>query len=50
MAELETYHIQKIEDFQNITKEHLDGEIQFYEQVLVSSHIFSSIMPYVVIL
>ncbi|KAJ6612645.1 hypothetical protein B0H10DRAFT_2051303 [Mycena sp. CBHHK59/15] len=34
MAEMETYHTQKIEDFSTLTKEHLDGEIAFYEQVL----------------
>ncbi|KAJ8468877.1 hypothetical protein ONZ45_g17082 [Pleurotus djamor] len=34
MAEMETYHTQKIEDFSTITKEHLDGEIHFYEHVL----------------
>ncbi|KAF9467849.1 hypothetical protein BDZ94DRAFT_1155100 [Collybia nuda] len=34
MAEMETYHIQKVEDFNTLTKEHLDGEIAFYEQVL----------------
>ena len=33
MAEMETYHFQKIEDFETLTKEHLDGEIQLYEQV-----------------
>ena len=33
MAEIETYHFQKIEDFETLTKEHLDGEIQLYEQV-----------------
>ena len=33
MAEMETYHSQKIEDFKTLTKEHLDGEIQLYEQV-----------------
>lgn len=33
MAEMETYHTQKLEDFSAVTKEHLDGEIQFYEQV-----------------
>jgi sorting nexin-9/18/33 len=33
MAEMETYHTQKIEDFSALTKEHLDGEIAFYEQV-----------------
>ncbi|KAJ7461859.1 hypothetical protein B0H11DRAFT_2056357 [Mycena galericulata] len=34
MAEMETYHTQKTEDFSAITTEHLDGEIAFYEQVL----------------
>ncbi|KAJ7754502.1 hypothetical protein B0H16DRAFT_1542579 [Mycena metata] len=34
MAEMETYHTQKNEDFGALTKEHLDGEIAFYEQVL----------------
>ncbi|KZP24998.1 hypothetical protein FIBSPDRAFT_734676 [Athelia psychrophila] len=34
MAEMETYHSQKNEDFADITKEHLDGEIEFYEQVI----------------
>ncbi|KAG0697584.1 hypothetical protein DFH29DRAFT_142761 [Suillus ampliporus] len=34
MAEMDTYHDQKVEDFSTITKEHLDGEIGFYEQVL----------------
>lgn len=33
MAEMETYHTQKHEDFSTLTKEHLDGEIAFYEQV-----------------
>jgi len=33
MAEMETYHSQKLEDFETLTKEHLDGEIQLYEQV-----------------
>lgn len=33
MAEMDTYHAQKMEDFRNITTEHLDGEIAFYEQV-----------------
>ncbi|EGO03823.1 hypothetical protein SERLA73DRAFT_102119 [Serpula lacrymans var. lacrymans S7.3] len=35
MAEMETYHAQKLEDFNTVTREHLDGEIAFYEQVLV---------------
>ncbi|KAL0959925.1 hypothetical protein HGRIS_011590 [Hohenbuehelia grisea] len=35
MAEMDTYHTQKIEDFSAITKDHLDGEIAFYEQVLL---------------
>ena len=34
MAEIETYHTQKVEDFSSVAKEHLDGEIEFYEQVL----------------
>ncbi|KAJ7640857.1 hypothetical protein DFH06DRAFT_1052595 [Mycena polygramma] len=34
MAEMETYHTQKGEDFSALAKEHLDGEIAFYEQVL----------------
>jgi hypothetical protein len=33
MAEMETYHTQKREDFQTLTMEHLDGEIAFHEQV-----------------
>lgn len=33
IAEVETYHSQKAEDFASIAKEHLDGEIEFYEQV-----------------
>lgn len=33
MAEIETYHSQKIEDFQTLTKDHLDSEIEFHEQV-----------------
>lgn len=33
MAEMDTYHSQKIEDFETLAKEHLDGEIQLYEQV-----------------
>ncbi|KAI0761285.1 PX-domain-containing protein [Trametes elegans] len=34
MAEMDTYHTQKVQDFQELTKEHLDGEIAFYEQIL----------------
>ncbi len=33
MAEMETYHSQKIDDFGGLVREHLDGEIEFYEQV-----------------
>lgn len=33
MAEMETYHTQKREDFATIAKDHLDGELLFYEQV-----------------
>lgn len=35
MAEMEAYHTQKIEDFRAITTEHLDGEIAFYEQIIL---------------
>ncbi|TFK26567.1 hypothetical protein FA15DRAFT_637246 [Coprinopsis marcescibilis] len=34
MAEMDAYHAQKFEDTRTIAVEHLDGEIQFYEQVL----------------
>ncbi|KAF9269127.1 PX-domain-containing protein [Marasmius fiardii PR-910] len=34
MAEMETYHAQKVQDFSSLTKEHLDGEIALYEQIL----------------
>jgi hypothetical protein len=35
MAEIESYHAQKVEDFASLAKEHLDGEIEFYEQVSI---------------
>lgn len=41
MAEMETYHTQKIEDFSTLTKEHLDGEIQLYQQVRWLDTVFS---------
>ncbi|KAG6826448.1 hypothetical protein H0H92_015758 [Tricholoma furcatifolium] len=34
MSEIEVYHNQKVEDFTILAKDHLDGEIQFYEQIL----------------
>lgn len=34
MSELDTYHTQKVEDFTNLTKDHLDGEIALYEQIV----------------
>ncbi|TFY81957.1 hypothetical protein EWM64_g2053 [Hericium alpestre] len=34
MAEMEIYHTQKVKDFSAVAKEHLDSEIEFYEQVL----------------
>ncbi|KAF8521008.1 hypothetical protein JB92DRAFT_2807841 [Gautieria morchelliformis] len=34
MAEIETYHHQKVEDFKRFASEHLDGEIEFYDQIL----------------
>ena len=33
MAEMDTYHTQKLEDFHELAREHLDGEIALYEQV-----------------
>ncbi len=33
MAEFDLYHDQKREDFEKVTKDYLDGEIQFYEKV-----------------
>ena len=40
MAEFETYHAQKNEDFRRLATEHLDGEIALHEQVI--SHIYHS--------
>ncbi|KAJ3555512.1 hypothetical protein NP233_g12192 [Leucocoprinus birnbaumii] len=34
MSDMNIYHTQKIEDFHNFGVEHLDGEIQLYEQIL----------------
>jgi sorting nexin-9/18/33 len=34
LAEMDCYHGQKNADFQRLTREHMDGEIAFYEQVL----------------
>lgn len=34
MAEMDTYHNQKFEDFKKLVTEHLDGEINCYEQIL----------------
>ncbi|KAG2045819.1 hypothetical protein BDR06DRAFT_332975 [Suillus hirtellus] len=34
MAEMDTYHNQKVENFSTIAREYLDGEIHFYKQVL----------------
>jgi sorting nexin-9/18/33 len=42
MAEMETYHTQKVEDFASLAKEHLDGEIEFYEQVSKSDALHPS--------
>jgi sorting nexin-9/18/33 len=33
MAEMDTYHSQKVDDLKSIAMDHLDGEIAFYEQV-----------------
>ncbi|KAF8155604.1 hypothetical protein B0H34DRAFT_659740 [Crassisporium funariophilum] len=35
MAEMDTYHSQKVEDFKTLVQDHLDGEIAFYEQILM---------------
>lgn len=37
MAEMDIYHTQKGEDFQTLMKEHLDGEIALYEQVIAAA-------------
>ena len=42
MAEMDIYHTQKLEDFQDLAKEHLDGEIALYEQVCISPHLVGS--------
>lgn len=34
MAEFDLFHEKKREDFEHLTKDYLDGEIQFYEKVL----------------
>ncbi|KAF8524273.1 PX-domain-containing protein [Hysterangium stoloniferum] len=34
MAEFDTYHSQKVEDFERVVTDYLDGEIDFYEQVV----------------
>lgn len=39
MAEFDEYHDQKVEDFEELTKDFLDGEIQLYEQVRKSPHL-----------
>lgn len=43
MAEFETYHRQKVEDFERFATEHLDGEIEFYEQVWKLNNIATAI-------
>ena len=39
MAEMDTYHTQKVEDFRALAKDHLDGEIALYEQVCRRVHL-----------
>jgi hypothetical protein len=39
MAEFDTYHVQKVEDFERIAAEHLDEEIELHEQVKFSGHL-----------
>ena len=41
MAEFETYHTQKVEDFRALTTEILDDEIELYEQVRATFHSLS---------
>lgn len=54
MAEMDIYHTQKVEDFERLAREHLDGEIRLYEQVSdtnnnfllpPSAHIFEYFSP-----
>ncbi|KAJ3804056.1 hypothetical protein F5876DRAFT_83860 [Lentinula aff. lateritia] len=42
MAEMQTYHSQKVEDFETLAKDHLDGEIALYEQILTRLQIARS--------
>ena len=37
MSEFDTYHDQKVEDFEELTKDFLDGEIRLHEQVIITS-------------
>ena len=39
MAEMEIYHAQKGEDFETLMKDHIDGEIAFYEQVRLANRL-----------
>ena len=36
MSEFDTYHDQKVEDFEELTKDFLDGEIRLHEQVIIT--------------
>lgn len=38
MAEFDTYHTQKKEDFERLMKDHLDGEIELYQKVSLESN------------
>lgn len=40
---MEAYHTQKGEDFRTLAKEHLDGEIAFYEQVCFTMKSFGTL-------
>ncbi|KAF5357010.1 hypothetical protein D9756_006532 [Leucocoprinus leucothites] len=44
MSELDIYHTQKVEDFHRFGVEHLDGEIQLYEQILTRLRTARSIL------
>lgn len=44
MAEMETYHTHKGEDFRTLTKEHLEGEIAFHEQVIATNTLLKCLL------
>lgn len=50
MAEMETYHTQKGEDFRVLITEHLDGEIAFYEQVYTNHYFLKNVMSLILMI